>query len=161
MGNCLFMRKGEIHGMSSRKFLLYSEGNEYTSITGGWSASGYTHDSGISPATKFADSFYMDNSDTAIDVISTENKISFAGYTKLCVEWMHTDAANDFQPWFGVLNSKNVDDRVLRFGGSQINVREITTTDISDLNDAYYVAMSHTNSTYNGSGYLYAVWLEK
>lgn len=162
MGKCLFMRKGETHTSPlPKKLMLYSEGDECVAVTGGWSANGYTDEYGISPATKFADSLYMDNSDAAVDVVSTENRISFSGYTKLCVEWMHTDVTNVGQPWFGVLNSKNVSDRVLRFSGNQANVREVTTVDISDVNGSYYAVLCHTNGTYSGAGYLYAVWLEK
>lgn len=142
----------------THRLQLYAYGDECTAVTGGWSSDGF---SSVLPATKLENSFYVDATTSYSDMLSTVNKINCSGYSKLCIDWIQTDAENPYQPWVGLLKSREITDRAFRTEDAQVtNVRHTSVYDITELNGEYYVAFCHTNGTYSGSGHLYALWLE-
>lgn len=91
--------------------ILYDNGDEYTQITGGWNSNNITWRNGstnftVIPVEKESDGMYIDaTGDYKIGAVATQNKISFDGYSKICVS---VDKLRTTQVGIAISESKTV-----------------------------------------------------
>lgn len=67
------------------KWYLFKDGSQYTNLTGGWSANGWTSDQPISEGTLCPDRINMYGVSGKNLVLATNNKIRLSDFTTLCI----------------------------------------------------------------------------
>lgn len=144
---------------------LYNEGDECTSVTGGWSISGYTSNTPASPATKNINNMYLASTDSnSIKMLGTGRPIDLSKYKKLCVEWRGTKVNTDnigimvtFTTQKEMFNSY----RFLSISNSEVTSQPIVSEkDISDINEIGYAIAISFHPPNMRTGYIYKIWLE-
>ena len=145
---------------------LYKDGNEYLDVTGGWLQT-YNTAGSYGVFTKKEDSMYLEcRGNTVVNQISTSNKISFVGYSKLNIEW--TVSLNTVNAFSYIIvkdtnNSWSTGLSYTRRDGPTSN-KFVDTINISSLQSSYFpVIVATTNySTSNVALVTVSkVWLEK
>lgn len=132
---------------------LYNSGNQYTSVTGGWTVSGYTFRDWQVGAT-----FNTDNINIALvsgqcmGGVGTENKVSFSGYTTLKASV--TPAVAQLVYLYVMSQKGTMDTYAVASDVSSGTEKQTLTIDISGISNGY-VAFGT-----NGSATIHSVWLE-
>lgn len=153
------------------KVYLYNAGDEYTTLTGGWTLKTLTGISGSYSLTKEASSLKINGKVSATAcMIYPINKIDISIYTKLCATIRVTQKTNSYySPTIGAWNiipslrSDYLTDAVAYTG--HILATTIATydyvLDISNVNGIYYLPVGF-NTGWSGTYtfYIDKVWLE-
>jgi len=160
MGEGLFIRRGSTVTPSS-DLVLYFEGDENISESGGWSKT-YT-EGGSDEFTKYADHFFIstDSDLTSSLVVSHATAIDLTPYSNLKVEMSISD---HWTEGFAVKAVNNVFDLSAPsvLGTAQIDTRETYNLDISAITGDKYVLLESEGSNTQGSTNMkiYSVTLE-
>ncbi len=135
--------------------LFYDNGNQQTSLTGGWKGTGWTYyNSSVNAAT--ISSTYMQITATSMYcMVGTANKINVDNISKMYANIQITTVGSVF---FGLTSSTNIGDVVIE---TQANTVQSYTLelDVSSLTGSYYIyfAAAQTGG-YNTSAKITKVW---
>lgn len=146
-------------GSAGQRFYLYKDGDEFTSITGGWSTWTYGGASGIPTLTKNADNmvYSAPTSTYRAGSPNTVNKIDLTKYSVLGIEYMLTTPANKAFGIYSALTKPG--DQVAGLTLTNTAVKKIDVLDISSINSQDYIA-GYFNTDSGGVTFtIYKVWL--
>lgn len=152
------------------KTWLYKEGNEYSGLTGGWSADGYTRTNyNIAAGTKEVDSLNVSRGSVTQSyttvMFGTQKLINISNFSKLCIDYWNGNV-NAYNPKFAISTSKVIYETTPNYIVSEIygsnafsvGVRAIYTIDISELTDPVYVFWA--SDAMEEDQLAYRIWLE-
>lgn len=141
---------------------LYSYGNEYPGITGGWVTDGYTILEGsvtsVEPGQKNGDHFVLTGTNTTKVMFGTNHPINVDKFTTLHVEGEPTSAAGGRSISFSVYRDKAQTNRLADFNFGTENKRSVETLDLSNINGDVYIVVSAQFSLLS-AGKIHRVWL--
>lgn len=155
--------------VGSSKTYLYKAGDTCTSITGGWESvvtlpTSYWG-SGVSKGTMNSDNIYLKaTSGRTFQYRTTSNKIDFSDYSKLWIEYSHTQKTGTYAHTiirlFNELSESG--DWVKRSNELAYTTSKATAyMDVSDVTGSYYVSVSGSvENTGAVDFYVYNIWLE-
>jgi len=145
---------------------LYKSGQEFSSLTGGWSSNGYSYSDAngkytITAGKKYNDYMYFEptNSTSSAtlnrNILGTNNLIDLNGYNKMYVHYNHIGTATGGMA-VATVTTKALANHV----GVALQLGEHTEyIDISTINQGYIVA--HTCNNSERKFQVYEIWLEK
>ena len=143
------------------KLYLYNEGDECISVTGGWSGR---------KKKKNSDHFRMSTYQTTDTAnFYTANNISYAGYSKLCIDGYISQGYNNYNSYIGYKSSSYSVSGVLGYYGNDKRTRGITTYSFSEypyiMNNMHnkpigVVIENDEEQPLNTTVIIYKIWLE-
>ena len=124
---------------------IYKNGNQYESLTGGWSAYAQENGSVVFEDDRIALNFSVEGSNRVL--FSTNNKIDLTGYNSLVIKIDHTTITNEWGLWFFIANSK-LTTNISASAIASIAVRAVgeTVLDISSFDGEAYVCFGNSQS---------------
>lgn len=141
---------------------LYSYGEEYAGVTGGWVTDGYTISDGsvmsVEPGQKNSDHFVLSGTNTTKVMFGTNNPINVDKFTTLHVEGEPTSASGGRSISFAVYRDKAQTDCLADFNFGTDYTRSVETLDLSNVTGDVYVVVSAQFSLLS-AGKIHRVWL--
>ena len=145
------------------KWYLYRRGNEYATLTGGFSsenyiATGYT----ATEAVRNEDSVFLSGGSNSVSVFGTKNKVDITGFSKIRVVCTVTSTKNYNSKSYGlkfILNNvKRIDGAIESFNfDSKKSYDQLIAP--PETGGEYYIAISSYSES-SSAGYLYEISLE-
>lgn len=148
--------KGQLESVSLARTYLYSAGDEYTGLTGGWyGVSSYGESDSQSSASLESDSIRFE-SGSGVTSIHTGYLISKGQHTRLCVEVTEFSASGDGSGNI-MLSTGDGDTETGILAEKAFTEKGVHTVDLSGVTEAFYLTL-YTYST--AAMTVAAVWME-
>ena len=152
------------------KTYLYKAGDTCTSITGGWDSTMTLPTSywgsGVSKGTMNSNNIYLKaTSGRTAQHRTTSNKIDFSNYSKLWIEYNHTQKTGTYaHTTIRLLNGLSESGDWVKRSSSELAYTTSKATayiDVSDITGSYYVnVIGSVENTGAVDFYVYNIWLE-
>ena len=145
---------------------LYGAGNEFASVTGGWTTNGFKAANStvsVTSGTKKSDRIVLQGATSVLNMLGTDSLIDLAGYSGLYMQCKPTSVAGSGQS-VGIAVSKtktiNLDNVPGRSEATNSLTEQTVKIDVSGLNEKYYVVV-YANLSPLCVGDIYDIYLVK